>query len=145
MSASQRVSRGFHRLGLFLAAIPLVIGAALSIGSGLSEADGAQRQHEKLLCANRGVQQWDKEILNGHPFWKDTPDETRLQLKDSGCPSWTGDTVSFAEARNPPEFNWLSTLAEETASPLLLTLFIALLIYGLVTAISWVIGGFAAS
>jgi hypothetical protein len=28
---------------------------------------------------------------------------------------------------------------------LLLTLFIALLIYGLVTAISWVIGGFAAS
>ena len=31
MSTTQRVSRGFHRLGLFLAAIPMLIGAFISV------------------------------------------------------------------------------------------------------------------
>ena len=37
MSASQRVSRGFHRLGLFLAAIPLLVGGALVITSAIDK------------------------------------------------------------------------------------------------------------
>jgi hypothetical protein len=32
MSTSQRVTRGFHRLALFLAAIPLIVGALWSRG-----------------------------------------------------------------------------------------------------------------
>jgi hypothetical protein len=31
MGTSQRVSRGFHRLGLLLAAIPLLLGGSLSV------------------------------------------------------------------------------------------------------------------
>jgi len=45
----------------------------------------AQRQHEKLFCANRFVLKSDKEVAN-NPFWTETstPNE-RLQLKVIGC------------------------------------------------------------
>jgi hypothetical protein len=142
---AQRVSRGFQRLALFLAAIPLLVGVIISVAKGLHEADSALTQHEKLLCANRSVLRSDRDLAD-NPFWTETstPDE-RLQLKVIGCSDWEGDTVSFQEARNPPEFNWLSTLARETAPALAITLVIALAIYGVVRAIGWVIGGFAAS
>jgi hypothetical protein len=38
MSTSQRLSRGFHRLGLFLAVIPLLVGGIIAIGSAIGEA-----------------------------------------------------------------------------------------------------------
>jgi hypothetical protein len=41
MSTSQRVSRGFHRLGLFLAAILLLVGGTLSVIYALDEAGPA--------------------------------------------------------------------------------------------------------
>ena len=37
MAASQRLSRGFHRLALVLAAIPLVVGIALSVLWGVHD------------------------------------------------------------------------------------------------------------
>jgi len=41
MSAPQRLSRGFHRLGLFLAVIALLIGGTLSLIYALNEAGPA--------------------------------------------------------------------------------------------------------
>ena len=38
MSSSQRVSCGFHRLGLFSAAIPLLVGGYLSVVYAVGEA-----------------------------------------------------------------------------------------------------------
>lgn len=77
MSTSQRVSRGFHRLALFLAAIPLLIGTYFSI-----------------VIAYSG--------------------------------SSTEGDVTFTQAR------------------LAITLAVSLAVYGVVRAIGWVIGGFAA-
>ena len=94
MATSNRLSRGFHRLALFLTFIPLLIGTTLSIVKGLNEANGKLKQHETLLCANRSVLKSDKELAD-NPFWKDTPDSERLQLKVIGCSDWEGDTVSF--------------------------------------------------
>jgi hypothetical protein len=51
MATSQRVSRGFHRLGLFLAAIPLIVGV-FAIAYVLAQAERANRQHQQLLCAH---------------------------------------------------------------------------------------------
>jgi len=40
MAASPRLSRGFHRLALFLAAIPLLVGGALAAEGASPEIDG---------------------------------------------------------------------------------------------------------
>jgi len=68
MAASQRVSRGFHRLALFLAAIPLLLGTILSLGYANNVADQNQKQHAKLVCANKHVLKADKELAD-NPFW----------------------------------------------------------------------------
>ena len=54
MGTSQRVSRGFQRLALFLAAIPLLVGAAWSLFLALDTAGKAQNWHNEevaLACA----------------------------------------------------------------------------------------------
>jgi hypothetical protein len=51
MSSPQRISRGFHRLGLFLAAIPLLIGIGSMIFTGI-DANNSWRRHQKLVCAH---------------------------------------------------------------------------------------------
>jgi len=48
MSTSQRVSRGFHRLGVFLAAIPLFLCGAFTINIAAKEL----RNYRELACAN---------------------------------------------------------------------------------------------
>jgi hypothetical protein len=45
MGASPRLSRGFHRLALFLAAIPFLLGGAWSIIVAEGEADSARSQN----------------------------------------------------------------------------------------------------
>ena len=55
MSASQRVSRGFHRLALFLAAIPLILGVVFAVYVGNSEAQRYLVSHKIKVseaCAN---------------------------------------------------------------------------------------------
>jgi hypothetical protein len=44
-----------------------------------------------------------------------------LDLKSVGCSDHDGDRVSFAEVRNPPEFNWWGSYAREAAPLLVLT------------------------
>jgi hypothetical protein len=106
-----------------------LIGTTLSIVKGLNEANSKLKQHETLLCANRSVLKSDKELAD-NPFWKDTPDSERLQLKVIGCSDWEGDTVSFGEARKPPDFNWLSALLHPLAFGLAITLAVSLTVYG---------------
>jgi hypothetical protein len=50
MATSQSLSRGFHRLALFLAAIPLIVGV-FAIANVLVQADRANRQHQQLVCS----------------------------------------------------------------------------------------------
>ena len=51
MSASQRVSRGFRRLALLLAAIPLVVGGIATFYIASDAASSAKSLHVKLACA----------------------------------------------------------------------------------------------
>jgi hypothetical protein len=53
--ASSRISRGFHRLGLFLAAIPLLAGVAISYFVANDFADGAWQTHQKAACAHQYI------------------------------------------------------------------------------------------
>jgi hypothetical protein len=52
MSAAQRVSRGFHRLGMFLAAIPLLIGGGISIFDALNQANAGKQAYYEQLALN---------------------------------------------------------------------------------------------
>jgi hypothetical protein len=174
MGASQRLSRGFNRLGLFLAAIPLLVGGAITIIDAMSEADSASTKHQKLLCAHKFFQR--AQVLPGTTLSElDTlldkyrektiedavvkeqgllayllPDNRNLSLKKLNCSHSDYDTVKYGEARNPPEFNWLSVFASALQWPglaitLAVTLAVTLGVYGVVRVIGWVTSGFAAS
>ena len=57
--SSQRVSRGFHPLGLFLAAIPLLVGGVWSANVALDHFNSAKATHDqqaaKLVCAQTAL------------------------------------------------------------------------------------------
>jgi hypothetical protein len=99
MSTSQRVSRGFHRLGLFLAAIPLLAGLA---GSAYEVLSGWQEERATWSAG-----------ISLHDF--------------------------LIGAATFPRF-WLFAIG-----PMVVALLVALVIYGLVRVIGWVISGFAAT
>src|SRR5690242_12594819 len=54
--STARVSRGFHRLGLFLAAVPLLIGVGFSFFSAKDYADTSWQTYQKADCAFRYIQ-----------------------------------------------------------------------------------------
>ena len=139
MSAAQRVSRGFHRLALFLAAIPLLIGGSMSVYVAFDLANRLWDQHQKLVCAHQHVP--------GAKPGENVYDQfDTVKLKEIGC-SNSDDTVTVGEARNPPpNLNWLAEFGSGLLlSPLPQTLIVTLVVYVVVRAIGWVIGGFAAS
>ena len=114
MSTSQRVSRGFHRLAIFLAAVPLLVGGSWGIVTGFSRASDASRDHEKVLCAHEYLARArDQPSPNFKLMF--APDSERLNLKEIGCSYSEHDTVSFGEAWNPPQFNWFGVLAPTLA------------------------------
>ena len=63
------------------------------------------------------------------------PDSDRLNLKEIGCSNYEQDTVSFGDAWNPPQFNWLGVLGPTLAYNLAVVLAVSLGIYVLVRAI----------
>ncbi len=71
------------------------------------------------------------------------PDSDRLNLKEIGCSNYAQDTVSFREAWNPSQFNWLGVLVPTLTYNLSVVLAVSLGVYVLIRAIGWVIGGFA--
>jgi hypothetical protein len=136
MSAAQRVSRDFHRLALFLAAIPLLLGGSLSIYIAFDLASRLWEQHQKLVCAH--------EHVAGKKLGENVFDQLdTVNLKQIGC-SNSDDTVTMGEARNPPpNLNWFAAFGSGLLlSPLPQILIVTLVVYVLVRAIGWVIGGF---
>ena len=90
MAISHRLSRGFHRLAIFLAAIPLLVGGYFSV-----------------LFAIGFASRPTADVSLGHDWW-----------------------IKFAE---------------DLGLGIVITLAMTLAVYGIVRAIGWVIGGFAAS
>jgi hypothetical protein len=173
---SQRVSRGFHRLALFLAAIPLVAGVAISFFFAKQFADTAWQAYQKASCAHEYIDRRmeaysppactfsrsgdsldrllaDIEGRQKDPAWlKSAPDNARLDLKPINCSDLEGDTISLGEARadlrdkeKAREYLWAEEFIRKLLIGFALTLAASLAIYGVIRAIGWVIGGFAAS
>jgi hypothetical protein len=131
--SSQRISRGFNRLALLTAALPLLIGIIYSLCSAYQTANDELIRHHKLVCAREHAGLWPPVTA-----WSGDYDETAsipLNLKSVGCSERDDDTVSFAEARNPPEFNWWGSYARQVAPFLVLTAAISLGAYGVVRAL----------
>ena len=133
MSAAQRVSRDFHRLALFLAAIPLLLGGSLSIYIAFDLASRLWEQHQKLVCAH--------EHVAGKKLGENVFDQfDTVNLKQIGC-SNSDDTVTVGEARNPPpNLNWFAEFGSALLlSPLPQTLIVTLVVYVVVRVLGWVI------
>ena len=126
MLSSQRVG-GFHRLGLFFGAIPLLIGAYLSVVYAVGEA------------STPPPEVWSRPALKIEGFGtvplppgfdhltRDERDELVDQIATSLRPQWW---ANFSKA---------------FGVSLAITLAVSLAVYGVVRAIGWVIGGVAAS
>ena len=55
---TQRISRGFHRLAIFLAAVPFLIGGTWATFAAINTAKNAQRSHDEtveLVCAQTAL------------------------------------------------------------------------------------------
>jgi hypothetical protein len=124
---AMRIRRGFHRLALFLAAIPLLVGGYFSVIYAVREA------------SEPPAEVWSKPALKIEGFGtvpmplgferltRDEQDELVDQLATSLRPQWW---ANFSKA---------------LGISLAITLAASLTVYGVVRAIGWVIGGFAAS
>jgi hypothetical protein len=81
MAASQGVSRGFHRLGLFLAAIIVLVGGYYWVVSASEVANQDWRHHKALVCAHHFRHRDEKR------FWE----LSLTELDDNGANSLTLD------------------------------------------------------
>jgi len=127
MSTAQKVGRGFHWLGLFLAAIPLLIGGTLSVIYALDEAGPALSENPAPKSSAATPSSGKNLTIDGvdiSPVL--TPDQQNEKLDRIALPSWR---VKFAEL---------------LVKGLTISLAVSLAVYGVVRAIGWVIGGFAA-
>jgi hypothetical protein len=142
MATSQRVIGDFHRLAVLSAVIPLLLGIVYSLWSPYQTANDELNRHHKLECAREHAALWPP-VTTSSPDSYDEEMGIPLNLKSVGCSDRDDDTVSYAEAANPPEFNWWASYARHIAPILALTAAISLAVYGIVRAIGWVIGGYA--
>jgi len=154
MSVAQRISRGFHRLGPFLAAVPLLVVGTWSVFNALNAANNARLSHDEqahLVCAKARIAATRK-TTPGQPSVRlysgedDLSDDEQIDVQKLGC-SDRAQTASFREVFNskPDDFNYPTEFLPPLAIGLAITLGLTLFVYGLVRAIGWVIGGFAAS
>jgi hypothetical protein len=146
---SQRVSRGFHRLGLLLAAIILLIGGSYWVFSASYLAGISWRHHKALMCAHDFLQRDEKRFWD-LSYMPDNTDEVVIDLKALECSQPANDPlgiVRFGEVKIVPSFSWISSFGSELLFPPILitalaTLILACVAYTVVRAIGWVIGGF---
>jgi hypothetical protein len=128
MSTSRRVSRGFHRLGLCLAVIPLLIGGTWSVIYALNEAAPVLSQNPTPKSSAATPSSGKNLTIDGvdiSPVL--TPDHQNEKLDRMALPSWR---IKFAEL---------------LAKGLAISLAVSLALYSVVCAIGWVIGSFTAS
>ena len=127
MAGSERDSRGFHRLGVLLAALALVIGGTWSVIYALNEAAPASSENPRPKSSAATPSSGKNLTIDGvdiSPVL--TPDQQNEKLDRMAPPSWR---IKFAEL---------------LAKSLMISLAVSLGVYGIVRAIGWVIGGFAA-
>ena len=88
----------------------------------------------------------DAFVKGQNPFNDLIPlDNREVSLQKLGCSDWEYDTAKFGEIRDvSPKLNRLGVFAPPCRE-LAITLAITLAVYGMICAIGWVIGGFAAS
>jgi hypothetical protein len=93
MSTAQRVSRGFHRLGPFLAAVPLLVVGTWSVFNALNAANNARLSHDAqahLVCAKARIAAMRK-TTPGQPSVRlysgedDLPEDEQIDLQKLGC------------------------------------------------------------
>jgi hypothetical protein len=161
VATSLRISRGFHRLALFLAAIPLLLGGILSVYfAWVSAVDAklAYDQQASLVCAQEAFRKKFYADLSRDEFdrrikAKIAPVEageitlTNPDLLELGCSDFprTVSVLEIFRAEAPGEFSWLAAFWPPLGFGLAVSLGVALAVYGIVRAIGWVIGGFTAS
>ena len=131
MSTSQRVSRGFHRLGIFLAIIILLIGVPYLLFQGLGSTGYYWRQNEALVCAHDLLQRDPKRFWDLNHFQPEevnqVTDNQYIDLKALGCsdpyeaPGPIKELVSFGEVRVVPTFSWISTFGSQLLDSLVLS------------------------
>ena len=137
--SSLQISRRFHRLAVLTAAIPLLVGIIYSLCSAYQTASDEVNRHNKLVCAREHAGLWPPVTASSGVY--DEAMGIPLDLKSVGCSDRDGDLVSFAEARNPPEFNWWGTYARQAAPLLALTAAISFGVYGVVRMLDSAGGG----
>jgi hypothetical protein len=159
MSTAQRVSRGFHRLALFLAAIPLLVGGAASAYVALDHANSAKATHDqqaaKLVCAQTALNSEQQLKLLGLPPLPSgyhleslgSLDSEQIDLQKLGCPGWPQTTTigEVLHAKPPEALSYVESFLPPPGIGFVITLAVTLAVYVVVRAIGWVIGGFAAS
>jgi hypothetical protein len=127
MAGSERDSRGFHRLGVLLAALALLIGGTWSVIYALNEAAPASSENPPPKSSAATPSNGKNLTIDGvdiSPVL--TPDQQNEKLDRIALPSWR---IKFAE---------------RLAKGLTISLAVSLGVYGIVRAIGWVIAGFAA-
>jgi len=127
MAGSERDSRGFHRLGVLLAALALLIGGTWSVIYALNEAAPASSENPPPKSSAATPSNGKNLTIDGvdiSPVL--TPDQQNEKLDRMALPSLR---IKFAE---------------RLAKGLTISLAVSLAVYGIVRAIGWVIGGFAA-
>ncbi len=127
MAGSERDSRGFHRLGVLLAALALLIGGTWSVIYALNEAASASSENPPPKSSGATPSSGKNLTIDGvdiSPVL--TPDQQNEKLDRMALPSWR------------------TKFAERLAKGLTIGLAVSLAVYGIVRAIGWVIGGFAA-
>jgi hypothetical protein len=132
MSGSRRLSRGFHRLGLFLAAIPVLFGVRYCLGTPLQTTKDESVWHQNVACAHEALQKDPKRFY----AWTQEGGHPTIDLKTIGCCLGDSCEVIFSYVENPPEFYWLAYYAFMVAPIFVLTAASSLAIYALVRAIA---------
>ena len=143
MATRERVSRGFHWLGLLLATVTFLICGYFMVVTVMDDAGRKQRARQELLCARDKIK-----ASNAEAGLKAVGLTDNLDLKSLGCTSWSR-VVSREAVLNvrDEDFSYASALLIplSLSLPLILALAISFGVYGLMRAIGRVIGGFAAS
>ena len=150
MSTAQRVSRGFHWLAIFLAAVPLIVGVVLSFVVASGRADNARRDHDEqinLVCAQTALKSGTVKSMYSNLPSGYLADDERVDLVQLGCTKlWWKPTVhEIWEAKPPGNFSYTASFLPVLGVGLVITLVVSLIAYGVARAIGWVIGGFVAT
>lgn len=139
LTTGARILRGSKRIGLFLGAIALLIGVAVTMGSAYNSAGYTVSTYEQARCLSRKT---DARLVADQ--YGSSPAQYRFA--DNGCP---GKAYSATEAEvrtilteGAPSFG--SALALEAYAGLIFSALAAAAIFGVCWGLGWVVTGFTA-